>query len=119
MTQFHLTVNHDQLKNELLKSNLNTVVKLSIVLILNQIMELERDDFLHAATYQRDKDRIDYRMAIMSVTIQCPFYTSIFEKYRRFEKAFLFMLELVRNGVSIRKVTMAVEKLCGEKVSKL
>lgn len=134
MTQFHLTLNLDQLKDELMNSNLNTVVKSSIVLILNQIMERERDEFLQADAYERNEDRIDYRngyyerdytMSFGRIKLRVPrtrngeFSPSIFEKYQRSERALvLAMLEMVINGVSTRKVTKAVEKLCGEKVSK-
>ncbi|MFD2618491.1 IS256 family transposase [Terrilactibacillus laevilacticus] len=134
MTQFNLTLNLDQLKDELMDSNLNTVVKSSIVLILNQVMEQERDDYLQAAAYERNSERVDYRngyyerdytMTFGRIKLKVPrtrngeFSTSVFEKYKRAEQALvLSMLEMVVNGVSTRKVTKAVEQLCGEKVSK-
>lgn len=134
MTQFHLTLNLDQLKDELMNSNLNTVVKSSIVLILNQVMEQERDTYLQAEAYERNSERVDYRngyyerdytMSFGRIKLKVPrtrngeFSTSVFEKYQRAEQALvLSMLEMVVNGVSTRKVTKAVEQLCGEKVSK-
>ncbi|QQK74842.1 IS256 family transposase [Salicibibacter cibarius] len=134
MTQFHLTLNADQLKEELMNSDMSAVAKSSMVLVLNQIMEQERDDYLQAAAYERNGARVDYRngyyerdytMSFGKVTLTVPrtrngeFSPSVFEKYARSEQAFLLaMLEMVVNGVSTRKVTKAVEELCGERVSK-
>lgn len=61
MTQINLTLNVDDLKDHLMHSNLDAVVKSSLVLILNQMMESERDEHLNADAYERTSDRTDYR----------------------------------------------------------
>jgi putative transposase len=117
-----------------MNSDLNAVVKASVVLVLNSVMEKERDDYLQAGTYERTSDRRDYRngyyerellLSIGKISLKVPrtrngeFSPTIFEKYSRCDQAFaLSMLEMVVNGVSTRKVKNIVEQLCGENVSK-
>src|SRR4051794_14000470 len=117
-----------------MKSNIDAVVKASVVLVLNSVMEDERDKFLNAGAYERSTDRRDYRngyyerdliMSIGRITLRVPrtrngeFSPSVFEKYARCDQALvLSMLEMVINGVSTRKVTHIVEQLCGESKSK-
>ena len=124
----------DLLKESIINSNLDSVIKSAIVLILNEFMEKERDDYLQAAAYERSAERRDYRngyyerdlmMSIGKIQLKVPrtrngeFSTTVFEKYARCDQAFvLSMLEMVMNGVSTRKVTKIVEQLCGENVSK-
>lgn len=134
MTQLHFNLDFEKIKGEVMASDLNDVVKSSIVILFNQYMEMERDKHLNAASYERKEDRQDYRngyyerdlmLSIGKVKLKVPrtrsgeFSTSVFEKYKRCDKAFLLsMIEMVINGVSTRKVTKIVEQLCGEKVSK-
>ncbi|QTC40913.1 IS256 family transposase [Bacillus sp. V3] len=134
MTHLQFNLNFDYLKETVITSNLETVVKSAIVLVLNDYMEKERDDFLHATAYERSSERLDYRngyyerdftMSIGKLTLKVPrtrngeFSPSVFEKYSRCDQAFvLSMIEMVINGVSTRKVTHIVEQLCGENVSK-
>lgn len=134
MTQLHFSLNLEDLKDSIMNSNIETVIKSSIVLVLNEFMEKERDHHLKADAYERTSDRKDYRngyyerdlvMKIGRVKLRVPrtregdFSTSMFEKYARCEQAFMLsMLEMVVNGVSTRKVTKVVEQLCGESVSK-
>ncbi|MGD6834946.1 IS256 family transposase [Sutcliffiella halmapala] len=134
MTQLQFNLNVDVLKEAIMNSNLDMVIKSAIVLVLNEFMEKERDDFLHAAPYERAVERRDYRngyydrellMSIGNITLKVPrtrngeFSTSVFEKYARCDQALvLSMLEMVINGVSTRKVTNIVEQLCGKNVSK-
>lgn len=117
-----------------MNSELDAVVKASIVLVLNSVMESERDHYLQAGAYQRTPDRQDYRngyyerellLSIGKITLKVPrtrngeFAPSVFEKYSRCDQAFvLAMLEMFVNGVSTRKVKNIVEQLCGESVSK-
>ncbi|WP_344341926.1 IS256 family transposase, partial [Streptomyces rhizosphaericus] len=105
-----------------------------MVILFNQYMEMERDNYMANSTYERNDDRHDYRngyyerdltLSVGKVNLKVPrtrsgdFSTDLFEKYKRCDKAFLLsMLEMVVNGVSTRKVTKVVEQLCGEKVSK-
>ena len=44
-----------------MNSNIETVVKSAIVLVLNEYMEKERDEYLQAAAYERSDERRDYR----------------------------------------------------------
>nr|WP_106783658.1 IS256 family transposase [Lysinibacillus timonensis] len=134
MTQLHLNLDMDLLKDSVLNSDLNTVVKSALVLVLNEFMEKERDEYLQAAAYERSNERIDYRngyyereivMSVGKLTLKVPrtrngeFSTSVFEKYARHDQALILsMIEMVVNGVSTRKVTQIVEQLCGETVSK-
>jgi putative transposase len=117
-----------------MNSNMDTVVKASMVLILNSVMEDERDKYLQAGAYERSNERRDYRngyyerdliMSIGKIKLRVPrtrngeFSPSIFERYARCDQAFLLsMLEMVVNGVSTRKVKNIVQQLCGESFSK-
>lgn len=134
MTQIQFNLNIEDLKESIMNSDLNAVVKASIVLVLNTVMEKERDDYLQAGAYQRTSDRRDYRngyyerdllLSIGKITLKVPrtrngeFAPSVFERYARCDQAFvLSMLEMFVNGVSTRKVKNIVQQLCGESVSK-
>lgn len=134
MTQLQFNLDMDVLKESVMNSNIDTVVKSAIVLVLNEYMEKERDDYLHATSYERSIERRDYRngyyerdlvMSIGKIKLKVPrtrngeFSTKVFEKYARCDQALVIsMLEMVINGVSTRKVTHIVEQLCGESVSK-
>lgn len=134
MTQLQFNLDLDSLKEAVINSNIDTVVRSAIVLVLNEYMERERDDYLQADSYERSTDRLDYRngyyereftMSIGKIKLKVPrtrngdFSPSVFEKYARCDQALVIsMVEMVINGVSTRKVTHIVEQLCGETVSK-
>ncbi|MGM8366818.1 IS256 family transposase [Virgibacillus sp. W0181] len=134
MTQLQFNLDFDQIKAEVMQSDLNDVLKSSIVVLFNQYMEMERDKYMKNTSHERSEDRHDYRngyytrdliVNVGKVTLKVPrtrsgeFSTAIFEKYQRCDKAFLLsMLEMVISGVSTRKVSKIVEQLCGENVSK-
>lgn len=134
MTQLQFSLDMELLKESVMNSNIDTVVKSAVVLVLNEYMEKERNDYLHAAAYERSDERRDYRngyyereltMSIGKIKLKVPrtrngeFSPSVFEKYARCDQALvLSMLEMVINGVSTRKVTHIVEQLCGESMSK-
>jgi len=134
MTHLQFNLDLDFLKESVINSNLDMVIKSAIVLVLNEVMENERDSYLRAASYERSPDRRDYRngyyereliLGIGKLKLKVPrtrngeFCTSVFEKYARCDQALvLSMLEMVINGVSTRKVTHIVEQLCGENISK-
>lgn len=134
MTQVQFNLNVEVLKDAIINSNLDMVIKSAVILVLNEFMEKERDDYLKAAPYERAVERRDYRngyyerellMSIGNITLKVPrtrngeFSTTVFEKYARCDQALvLSMLEMVINGVSTRKVTHIVEQLCGKNVSK-
>ncbi len=124
----------DILKDSVLNSNMEALIKSTIVIVLNEFMEKERDEHLQVAAYERSGERRDYRngyyerdltMSIGKITLRVPrtregdFSPTVFERYARCDQALvLSMLEMVINGVSTRKVTNIVEQLCGESVSK-
>ncbi|MED4941268.1 IS256 family transposase [Heyndrickxia coagulans] len=134
MTHLQFNLNLNVLKEAIMTSDLDAVIKSAVVLVLNEFMEKERDDYLKTSPYERAVERRDYRngyyerellMSIGNVTLKVPrtrngeFSTTLFEKYARCDQAFvLSMLEMVINGVSTRKVTNVVEQLCGKNVSK-
>lgn len=134
MTQLQFNLNLDVLKESVMSSDIDSVIKASIVLVLNEFMEKERDDHLQAGAYERTLSRRDYRngyydrellMSIGKIVLRVPrtrtgeFSTSVFEQYARCDQSLvLAMLEMVVNGVSTRKVSNIVEQLCGHKVSK-
>lgn len=134
MTHIQFNLDLELLKESVINSNIDMIVKSSIVLVLNEFMEKERDHYLKAAHYERSSDRRDYRngyydrellISLGKIKLHVPrtreghFSPSIFEKYSRVDQAFtLSMLEMVINGISTRKVTNIVEQLCGEGVSK-
>ncbi|KHF40127.1 IS256 family transposase [Halalkalibacter okhensis] len=134
MTQIQFNLDIDVLKESVMNSNIDAVVKSSIVLVLNEIMEKERDDYLKAAAYERSSERRDYRNGYYErelvisngkISLRVPrtreggFSPSVFEKFARVDQALILsMLEMVVNGVSTRKVTNIVEQLCGESMSK-
>ncbi|KGR79957.1 IS256 family transposase [Ureibacillus manganicus] len=134
MTQLQFNLDLDVLKDSIMNSNIDTVIKSAIVLVLNEFMEKERDEYLNVAAYERSAERRDYRngyyereliMSIGKLTLKVPrtrsgeFSTKVFEKYARCDQALVIsMLEMVVNGVSTRKVTNIVKQLCGEHVSK-
>ena len=134
MTQLQFNLDMDLLKESVLSSNIDAVIKSAIVLVLNEYMEKERDDYLHASSYERSPERLDYRngyyereltMSIGKIKPRVPrtrngeFSSSVFEKYSRCDQALVIsILEMVINGVSTRKVTHIVEQLCGENISK-
>lgn len=134
MTQLQFTLDTEVLKDSVMNSNIEAVVKSAIVLVLNEFMEKERDDYLQVISYQRSNERRDYRngyyereltMSIGKIKLKVPrtrngeFSPSVFDKYARCDQALVIcMLEMVINGVSTRKVTNVVEQLCGEQVSK-
>ena len=53
MTQLQFNLNLDHLKDYVVNSNIDAVMKASLVLVLNEFMEKERDDHLQATSYQR------------------------------------------------------------------
>jgi putative transposase len=134
MTQLQFNLNLDHLKESVMNSNIDSVIKASIVIVLNEYMEKEREDHIKARDYERTSTRRDYRngyyerellFSIGKIVLRVPrtrngdFSTTVFEQYARCDQSLvLAMLEMVVNGVSTRKVSNIVEQLCGHKVSK-
>jgi putative transposase len=93
----------------------------------------EFDRFMGAAPYERSEARTGWRNGykprtlktrVGTIELRIPqdrsgqFSPSIFDRYQRSEKAFMFaMTEMYLQGISTRKVTKVVEELCGTSVS--
>ena len=102
--------------------------------VLNQVLEAQATEQIGADRYERSADRGGYRNGVRPrvlytrvgpVTLLVPqfrdgaFSTEIFGRYQRSEQAFvLALMEMVLNGVSMRKVTKITEELCGTQFSK-
>lgn len=102
-------------------------------IIMNNAMKAERDQYLQADKYERTEDRLGYangykpktiKSRVGKVTLDIPqvreggFYPSSLEKGMRSERALLITLaEMYIQGVSTRKVSAIIEKMCGFDIS--
>jgi len=103
-------------------------------ILLNEAMKIERQDALAADAYQRTPDRkgyangykpktIDTRMGRMTVDVpqvrgDIEFYPSALEKGCRSERALkVAIAEMYVKGISTRRVTGVLEKMCGLEIS--
>lgn len=134
MTNINITINLEDLKEQVEKSSLESPLKASLTLVLNSFMNQERDEYIQALPHERTEERKSYRngyyereliTGVGSLSLKVPrtrdgeFSTAVFQKYQRCEQALILsMIEMVINGVSTRKVSKIVEELCGKSVSK-
>lgn len=134
MTQINITINLEDLKEKVENSSLESPIKSSLSLILNSLMEKERDEYINALSHERTSNRRGYRNGYYerelitgagTLKLKVPrtrdgeFSPTAFKRYERFDQALVIsMMEMVINGVSTRKVSTIVEELCGKKVSK-
>ena len=102
-------------------------------IIMNSAMKAEREQYLQAGNYERTGDRLGYangykpktiKTRMGEVTLDIPqvreggFYPSGLEKGMRSERALLITLaEMYIQGVSTRKVSAIIEKMCGFEIS--
>lgn len=105
----------------------------AISMLINLSAQIEREKTLNAENYERTKERKGYANGykdktiftrIGKIPIKIPqtrgfdFYPSSIEKGIRSERALkLAIAEMYVKGVSVRKVSKIVEKLCGFEVS--
>lgn len=107
----------------------------SFEIILNNVMLLEREHFLHARSYERNPERKGYangfkpkklntRLGTLSLNIpqvrdaEDSFYPNCLERGIRSERALtLALAEMYVQGVSTRRMTKITEELCGLSVS--
>src|SRR3954452_5663923 len=61
MTQINITINLEDLKAKVENSSLESPVKASLSLILNSLMEKERDEYINALSHERTEERRGYR----------------------------------------------------------
>ena len=101
--------------------------------LYNEAMKVERSRFLQAEPYQRTEERIDYangykpkqlnsRLGKLELLVpqvrSGQFYPNLLDKGSRSERALkLAIAEMYIQGVSTRKVSEAMEALCGLEVS--
>jgi putative transposase len=104
-----------------------------IRLLLNEAMQIERENFLQAKPYERSMERQGHangykpktvKTRVGEVTFEIPqvreggFYPQSLEKGIRSERALLLTLaEMYVQGVSTRKVAAITERLCGTQIN--
>lgn len=119
---------------EFAEKGLDAIPEMLRVLI-NQIMQAERSNYLQAGEYERTEDRKGHangykpktvRTRMGEITFAVPqvreggFYPSALEKGLRSERALVATLaEMYVQGVSTRKVKAITEELCGIEVSSM
>ncbi|GIV57806.1 MAG: hypothetical protein KatS3mg042_0719 [Rhodothermaceae bacterium] len=102
--------------------------------LLNELLQAERTEHLHAAPGERTEARRGYRNGsyrrtlttrLGTLELDVPrdrdgtFSTERFERYQRSEKALvLSLMDMVVQGVSTRKVKKVTRTLCGRDFSK-
>jgi len=105
-----------------------------LTILLNEAMKIEREGALSARAYQRTPDRkgyangfkpktVDTRMGRITVDVpqvrgDVEFYPSALEKGCRSERALkVAIAEMYVRGISTRRVTGVLEKMCGLDIS--
>jgi len=103
-------------------------------ILLNEAMKIERENALGAASYERTENRkgyangykpktVDTRVGRLTVDVpqvrgDVDFYPSSLERGCRSERALkLAIAEMYVNGISTRRVTEVLEKMCGLDIS--
>ena len=106
----------------------------AVSILINEAMKVERSSPLNAQPWQRTESRMGYangfknksvvsrlgklHLNVPQVRGDIEFYPSVLEKGIRSEKALtLAMAEMYVQGVSTRKVTSVLKKLCGLEIS--
>lgn len=105
----------------------------ALELLLNEVMKIERNEFLGAAPYERSETRRGHANGFKDKTLHTrvgdlalkvpqardsDFYPQVLERGVRSERALTVALaEMYVCGVSTRKVSKIVEELCGHQVS--
>ena len=138
MTEHH-DINHpafDQAINLILESGLDGFPD-AMKILLDQAMVIQRAHHLGAAAHQRSPERDGHANGFKPKTIRTrfgevvvqvpqvrdsstPFYPSAFERGQRSEVALKTAIaEMYLQGVSTRKVTEVMEKLCGFEVTSM
>jgi putative transposase len=106
-----------------------------IRVLINEAMQIERENYLNAKPYERSKDRRGYANGYKPKTVNTKFgkvtfaipqvregnfYPSALEKGIRSERALMLALaEMYVQGVSTRDVAVITERLCGSSVSSM
>ena len=101
--------------------------------VVQSVLEMEMEDCLQAAPYERSPERVGYRSGyyrrrlvtrVGTISLRVPqdrsghFSTQVFEQYQRSEKALVAALaQMYVQGVSTRKVAAITAELCGHEFS--
>ncbi len=133
MTQIHLTLDDDILKDLWLGKKEDGVAKL-LEKVFDAVLQSQASEQLNADPYERSDERTSYRNGyrtrslttrVGTLILHVPkfrdgnFSTELFERYQRSEKALILsLMEMVVQGVSTRKVQEITETLCGTSFSK-
>jgi transposase-like protein len=131
MAQYQLSVDEDQVRGLFTRDDALAGLVTSIV---QQILEAQVTEQLHAQPYERTDERRGYRNGykprqlttrVGTLELRVPqvrqgeFSTDLFMRFQRSEQACLLaLMEMVVQGVSTRKVTKITEELCGTEISK-
>lgn len=133
MTQYKDTM-INQLVEELDKNQEGSIMPNLVTILINLAMKIEQEKALSAEPYERNTERLGQRNGykdksldtrLGKLNLQVPqvrgdikFYPTSIEKGCRSERALkLAIAQMYVLGVSTRKVTKVVEKLCGLSVS--
>lgn len=124
--------NSSSIINMLVEQGPDAILELFRVM-MNEAMKVERAGYLKAQPYERSDDRVDYAngfkprsvtTGLGKVALEIPqtresgFYPKSLETGTRSERALrLALAEMYVQGVSTRKVSKILEKLCGLEIS--
>jgi len=134
MAQYNITIDSEILHHLFLKGAKDEGMAKLLESILNQILQAQATEQIKAEPYERTEERQDYRNGyyqrnlvtrVGTLTLRVPrlrngkLTTEIFSRYQRSEQALLLaLMEMVVNGVSIRKIEEITYELCGTEFSK-
>jgi len=122
-----------QVDEEQVRGHVDEVVRRSVEVTLNGLLDAEADQLCRANRYERTADRVDTRAGSYDRKLQTkagdvtlkvprlrslPFETQIIERYRRRESSVEeALMEMYLAGVSVRRVEDITEALWGTRVS--
>jgi transposase-like protein len=131
MTHYQLTVDSEMVQRLFAE---NDQFARLLEQVLDQVLEAQVAEHLHADPYERTEERRGYRNGykprqlttrIGTLALRVPqvrdgsFSPELFARYQRSEQALVCtLMEMVVNGVSTRKVAQITEELCGKAFSK-
>lgn len=69
MTQFNITIDLEELLEDISMSNLNEVSKQMLAIILNNVMEEERNQFMGVDEYKRSNSRMIIEMGTIIASL--------------------------------------------------
>jgi Transposase and inactivated derivatives len=131
MATFEITIDDNKIQ-DLLQSDQGLSALLGP--ILNQVLDAEMTEHLHAAPHEQTDRRQGYRNGsyerqlttrVGTLDLEVPrdregtFQTALFDRYQRSEKALvLALMQMVVQGVSTRRVKKITTELCGREFTR-